>query len=47
MRLVYGRVAGVQANDGNGNDVNSQEYDMAETGATGAADWSADATTSV
>jgi len=44
---VYGRTAGVQANDGNGTDVNSQEYDIAETGATGAADWSTDATAAI
>lgn len=29
LRLVYGRTAGVQANDGNGTDVNSQEFDIA------------------
>jgi len=48
LRLVYGKVTGVgtqanEANDGNGNDVDSQEWLAQQTGATGYADWVTDA----
>lgn len=47
LRLVYGRAAGNEANDGDGASTDSQEFAIDQTGATGAADWVADATTAV
>lgn len=54
LTLVYGYTAGNKASDGDCTDatctngtVNSQEFDIIQTGSTGSADWVADATAKV
>lgn len=47
LRLVYGFTAGNTSGDGDGADVDSQEFAIAQTGTTGAADWSTDATAAI